>query len=69
MTVLDNEPLSIVEPHPISQFSSIITIPICGYLIFPLLFGRKPKPFFPIIHPSKIETLFLIKVFLNWCEI
>ena len=29
-----------------------------------LLFGKKPKPFFPITHPSKICTLFLIKVFL-----
>ena len=32
--VFDNDPLSIVEPHPISQFSLIMTIPICGYLIF-----------------------------------
>ena len=64
MTVLDKEPLSIVEPLPISQLSSIITIPMCGYLIFPLLFGKKPKPFFPIIHPSKILTLFFIIVFL-----
>ena len=62
--MLDRDPLSIVEPHPISQLSSIITIPMWGYLIFPLLFGKKQKPFFQITHPSKTETLFLIKVFL-----
>ena len=53
-----------VEPHPISQLSSIITIPMWGYLILPLLLGKKPKPFFPITQLSKIDTLFLIKVFL-----
>ena len=62
--MLDNDPLSIVEPQPISQLSSIITSPICGYLIFLLLLGKKPKPFLPIIQPSKISTLFFIIVFL-----
>ena len=62
--VFDKDPLSIVEPQPISQLSFIITIPICGYLIFCFLFGKKPKPFFPITHPSKIFTLSLIIVFL-----
>ena len=64
MIVLDNDPLSIVEPHPISQLSSITTVPICGYLKFFFLSGKKPKPFLPITHPSKILTLFLITVFL-----
>ena len=32
--VFDKDPLSIVDPHPISELSFIITIPICGYLIF-----------------------------------
>ena len=45
--VFDREPLSIVEPHPISQFSFIITIPICGYLIFFSLLGKKGFGFFP----------------------
>ena len=63
--VFDNEPLSIVEPHPISQFSFIITIPIWGYLIFLSLLGKKPKPFLPIIHPSNMFTLSLIIVFLT----
>ena len=39
--VFDKEPLSIVEPHPISQCSFIITIPIWGYLIFLVLSGKK----------------------------
>ena len=26
--------------------------------------GKKPNPFLPITQPSKIETLFLINVFL-----
>ena len=63
--VFDSDPLSIVDPHPISQLSSIITIPICGYLIFFLFLGKNPKPFFPITHPSKILTLFLTIVFLS----
>ena len=33
-----------------------------SYIFF--LFGKKPKPFFPITHPSKIFTLSLIIVFL-----
>ena len=28
------------------------------------LFGKKPKPFLPITHPSKILTLSFITVFL-----
>ena len=52
--MLDNEPLSIVEPQPISALSSMITRPIWGYLKFKILSGKKPKPFFPITHPSKI---------------
>ena len=28
-----------MEPHPISLLSSMITAPICGYLIFLLLLG------------------------------
>ena len=52
-----------VDPQPISQFSLIITIPMCGYLIFFVLLGKKPNPFFPIIQLSKIDTLFLIIVF------
>jgi len=62
--VFEIDPRSIVEPQPISEFSSIKTIPIWGYLILRLLFGKKPNPFFPITHPSKIKTLFLIIVFL-----
>ena len=34
-----------------------------GYLKFLLLFGKKPKPCFPITQLSNIFTLFLIKVF------
>ena len=64
MVVLDMDPLSIVEPHPISQLSSIITIPICGYLKFELLIGKKPNPCFPMTQLSRIFTLSLIKVFL-----
>ena len=64
MTVFDNDPRSIVELQPISTLSSIITTPICGYLKLPLLSGKNPKPFFPIMQPSKIWTLFLIKEFL-----
>ena len=62
--VFDKEPLSIVEPQPISELSPIITTPIWGYLTFFLSFGKKPKPFFPIIQPSRIATLFSIIVFL-----
>ena len=62
--VFDNEPRSIVDPQPISEFSLIITIPMWGYLIFFFLFGKKPKPFFPTIQPSKILTLSLMIVFL-----
>ena len=32
--------------------------------MFLSLLGKKPKPFFPITQPSKIDTLFLIKEFL-----
>ena len=32
--------------------------------MFFLLFGKKPKPFLPIIHPSKILTLSSMIVFL-----
>ena len=52
------------SPHPISQFSSIITIPICGYLKFLFLFGKKPKPCFPTTQLSRTFTLLLIKEFL-----
>ena len=62
--VFERDPLSIVEPQPISQFSFIITIPICGYLILLFWLGRNPKPFFPITHPSNILTFSPIKVFL-----
>jgi len=58
------EPLSIVEPHPISQLSSIKTIPTCGYLKFSLSFGKKPKPCLPITQLSRIFTPFLINEFL-----
>ena len=36
-----------MDPHPISQFCSIKTIPICGYLKFWLFFGKKGFGFFP----------------------
>ena len=62
--MLERDPLSIVEPHPISELSSIITMPMCGYLMFFGFFGKKPKPFFPIIQPSRMFTLSLIIVFL-----
>ena len=62
--VFDIDPLSIVAPHPISEFLPITTIPMCGYLTFFCLLGKKPKPFFPIIHPSSIFTLSSIIVFL-----
>ena len=63
--MLESDPRSIVELQPISTLFSIITAPICGYLKLPFLSGKKPKPFFPITHPSKIWTLFLIKEFLK----
>ena len=53
-----------MEPHPISEFSPIITIPICGYLKFFLLLGKKPNPCLPITQLSKTLTLLLINVFL-----
>jgi len=53
-----------MQPQPISEFSPIITIPICGYRKFLLLSGKKPKPSLPITQLSKIETLLLINVFL-----
>jgi hypothetical protein len=53
-----------VEPQPISQLSSIITIPICGYLRFLFLFGKNPKPCFPTTQLSKTFTLLLISEFL-----
>ena len=53
--MFEREPLSIVDPQPISTLSSIITIPIWGYLKFESLFGKKPNPFFPITQPSKCE--------------
>ena len=69
MTVFDKDPLSIVLLHPISAFSSIITMPTCGYLIFFFILGKKPKPFLPIMDPSRILTLlpiieYLIKTLL-----
>ena len=62
--VFESDPRSIVEPQPISTLSSIITTPTWGYLKFESLLGKKPNPFFPITHPSKIWTLFLINEFL-----
>ena len=62
--MFDIDPLSIVAPHPISQFSSIKTIPIWGYLKFLFLIGKKPKPCLPITQLSNILTLFFIRVFL-----
>ena len=53
-----------MQPHPISEFSPILTIPICGYLKFFLLIGKKPNPCLPITQLSKIVTLLLINVFL-----
>ena len=53
-----------MAPQPISQLSLIKTIPICGYLMFLSLIGKKPKPCFPIVQLSNIFTLFLIKEFL-----
>ena len=50
--------------QPISALFPIITAPICGYLIFNFLPGKKPKPFFPIIAPSSMFVLFPIKQFL-----
>ena len=48
ITVFEIEPLSIVDPHPISVLSLIKTIPICGNLkLFPFI-GKNPNPFFPI---------------------
>ena len=64
ISVLDIDPLSIVAPHPISQFSLIITIPICGYLMFSFDLGKKPKPFLPITQLSNIVTLSFIIEFL-----
>ena len=62
--VFDIDPLSMVDPEPISQLSSIFTKPMWGYLIFLLLFGKKPKPCLPIIQLSKIFTLLPTMVFL-----
>ena len=62
--MFDIDPLSMVAPHPISEFSPIRTIPMCGYLKFFFLSGKKPKPFFPIMQPSNIATFFSIIVFL-----
>ena len=62
--VFEIEPLSIVELQPISQLSSILTIPICAYLRFLLLLGKNPKPCLPITQLSRIFTLLPIKVFL-----
>ncbi len=42
-----------------------MTIPICGYLLFLLFEGKKPKPFFPITQLSKTVTLFFIIEFLK----
>ena len=50
--------------QPISTLLPIITIPICGYLTLFLLLEKKPKPFFPIIAPSRILTLLPIILFL-----
>tara|TARA_Y100000590_G_scaffold466226_1_gene640913 strand:+ start:332 stop:523 length:192 start_codon:yes stop_codon:yes gene_type:complete len=41
-----------------------MTIPMCGYLIFLFLVGKNPNPFFPIIAPSSMDTLFPTNVFL-----
>ena len=54
--MFDKEPLSIVEPQPISQLSLIITIPICGYLIFVSFNGKNPKPCLPITQLLSIFT-------------
>ena len=40
ITVFDIDPLSMVAPQPISQLSSIKTIPMWGYLKFLLLIGK-----------------------------
>ena len=61
--MLDKEPLSIVLLHPISTLFPIMTDPIWGYLKFFILSGKKPKPFFPTIAPSKIFVLLPISVF------
>ena len=53
-----------MQPQPISEFSPIITIPICGYLKFFLLTGKKPNPCLPITQLSKTVTLLSINVFL-----
>ena len=53
-----------VAPQPISQLSSIRTIPICGYLRFFLLLGKNPNPCLPIVQLSRILTLLPINVFL-----
>ena len=58
------EPLSIVLLHPISTLFPIITAPICGYLKFNFLDGKKPNPFFPIIAPSRIFVFFPTMQFL-----
>ena len=62
--VFDNDPLSIVLLQPISTLLPIITDPICGYLILTFLVGKNPKPFLPIIAPSKILVLLPITLHL-----
>ena len=63
--MFDSEPLSIVLLQPISTSLPIMTEPICGYLIFLFLPGKKPKPFFPIIAPSKMFVLLPTIEFFN----
>ena len=43
-----------MDPQPISTLSSIITMPIWGYLKLASLSGKKPNPFFPTTHPSRM---------------
>ena len=65
ITVFESEPLSIVLLQPISTSLPIMTEPMWGYLIFLFLPGKKPKPFFPIIAPSKMFVLLPTIEFFN----
>ena len=38
---------------------------MCGYLKFSFVSGKKPNPFLPTMHPSRILTFFLTIVFLR----
>ena len=64
--VFDKDPLSIVDPQPISEWSLIITIPTCGYLILELLSGKKPKPFLPITHPEMSRFIISLQDGVNF---